>query len=488
MTILMRSPRRMKKRRSSKDAREILDRLQSYLDENTEEPVNFLAGFWKDQQNAISYPELREAVKQGVLSEETFRLWQQDYSVLVAEKMAPLWQSAITAGSIGQPLMDGRGFELNLQTPGVLSWINERGADFVTSSTLEQKKAITSLLQKKIVDEHTVDELARLIRPCIGLTDRQAKAVQKLYDKVSDTLKEQHPRMKPENVRKKALDTAQKYSERLHRQRAYTIAQTEMAFAYNQGADQGIRQAQEQGLVGETRKRWSTSGDDNVCPVCDALDGVEIDMDDSFDFKGRELFEGQKMLPPAHPRCACAVQYIEVSPPIFQMQLGGGDRFMGSKVKKFSELVKMPVGSPEDSPVDSRGDGIIKSRFKISKSDDDKMLAFGWANVSIRSDGEVIEDWQEDIVEPEELEQAAYRFVELYREGGEMHERGGAAVLVESVVFTEEKMEAIGIPPETLPVGWWIGFKVLDASVWEKVKDGTYSMFSIEGEAERVEE
>ena len=91
-------------------------------------------------------------------------------------------------------------------------------------------------------------------------------------------------------------------------------------------------------------------------------------------------------------------------------------------------------------------------------------------------------------VEPEELEQAAYRFVELYREGGEMHERGGAAVLVESVVFTEEKMEAIGIPPGTLPVGWWIGFKVLDASVWEKVKEGTYSMFSIEGEAERVEE
>ena len=121
------------------------------------------------------------------------------------------------------------------------------------------------------------------------------------------------------------------------------------------------------------------------------------------------------------------------------------------------------------------------------KSDDEKKLAFGWANVSIRANGEVIEDWQEDIVEPEELEQAAYNFVELYREGGEMHERGGAAVLIESVVFTEEKMKAMGIPPETLPIGWWIGFKVLDDDVWEKVKDGTYSMFSIEGEAKRIE-
>lgn len=157
-----------------------------------------------------------------------------------------------------------------------------------------------------------------------------------------------------------------------------------------------------------------------------------------------------------------------------------------TKMKKFSELV-VKSGVP-DKPREERPDGAVsKSRFRIAKSDDEKKLAFGWANVSIRSSGEVIEDWQKDIVEPEELERAAYNFVELYREGGEMHERGGAAVLIESVVFTEEKLKAMGIPEGTLPIGWWIGFKVLDDDVWEKVKDGTYSMFSIEGEAERIE-
>ena len=50
-----------------------------------------------------------------------------------------------------------------------------------------------------------------------------------------------------------------------------------------------------------------------------------------------------------------------------------------------------------------------------------------------------------------------------------------------------KKMEAMGIPVGTIPVGWWIGFLVTDEEVWEKVKDGTYTMFSIEGEAERVE-
>lgn len=145
-------------------------------------------------------------------------------------------------------------------------------------------------------------------------------------------------------------------------------------------------------------------------------------------------------------------------------------------MKKFSELIE------KSSP-----DNVIKGRFKIMKSDDEKMLAFGWANVSMRVDGELIEDWQGDIIEPEELEAAAYEYVRLYGDGGEMHERGGVAVLIESVVFTEEKMLVMGIPAGTLPVGWWIGFKVTDKDVWEKVKNGTYPMFSIEGEAERIE-
>lgn len=145
-------------------------------------------------------------------------------------------------------------------------------------------------------------------------------------------------------------------------------------------------------------------------------------------------------------------------------------------MRKFSDMIEKKTR-----------DNVIKGKFKIMKSDDEKMLAFGWANVSMRVDGELIEDWQGDIIEPEELENAAYEYVRLYGDGREMHERGGVAVLIESVVFTEEKVQAMGIPAGTLPVGWWIGFKVTDEDVWQKVKDGTYPMFSIEGEAERME-
>ena len=131
--------------------------------------------------------------------------------------------------------------------------------------------------------------------------------------------------------------------------------------------------------------------------------------------------------------------------------------------------------------------GALTGRFDIKKADDDRRLAFGWAYISEDAAGIQTEDWSGDQLAPDELESAAYQFVKLFREGGEMHERSGCAVLVESMVFTKEKQAALGIPEGTLPVGWWIGFKVTDPDVWEKVKNGEYSMFSIEGEAVRVE-
>ena len=129
----------------------------------------------------------------------------------------------------------------------------------------------------------------------------------------------------------------------------------------------------------------------------------------------------------------------------------------------------------------------ILNTVKITKKDEEKQYVFGWAKIAIGIDGEQLVDRQNDLVDAEVLEETAYRFVEFYREAGEMHERGGAGVLIESVMFTKEKMTAMNIPEGIVPEGWWVGFHITDDEIWEKVKDGTYNMFSIEGRARRVE-
>jgi len=122
----------------------------------------------------------------------------------------------------------------------------------------------------------------------------------------------------------------------------------------------------------------------------------------------------------------------------------------------------------------------------ITKVNESAQQVFGWANVAIEVDGLHPFDWDLDQTDPIELEKAAYTFVLKYRETGEMHQGEAKGQLIESVMLTKEKQEALGIPPGIVPEGWWVGFHVPDEAVFKKVLDGTYKMFSVQGTAKRV--
>ncbi len=121
--------------------------------------------------------------------------------------------------------------------------------------------------------------------------------------------------------------------------------------------------------------------------------------------------------------------------------------------------------------------------FQIAKMDEDECLVFGWASVSAGVAGDLLVDHHDDIIEPAELEKAAYEYVLKFRGAGEMHQGEAVGQLVESLVMTPEKAQAMGIQ-HPMATAWWCGFKV-SPDTFQKVKDGTYKMFSIQGTAER---
>jgi SPP1 gp7 family putative phage head morphogenesis protein len=89
-------------------------------------------------------------------------------------------------------------------------------------------------------------------------------------------------------------------------ERAELIARTESVRAFNMGHFQG---AKESGLV--TVKEWNAQpekNDLNPCPLCKALDGKTVGMDDKFSDD-----DGVYFLPPRHPRCKCRVIYKQES-------------------------------------------------------------------------------------------------------------------------------------------------------------------------------
>ncbi len=117
----------------------------------------------------------------------------------------------------------------------------------------------------------------------------------------------------------------------------------------------------------------------------------------------------------------------------------------------------------------------------------EQQLVFGWANVTIQEDGTTPFDWQGDVIETDVLEAAAYNYVLQHGLANQEHEWGTeCGWLVESMMFTKDKMSALGIPEGTIPEGWFVGFYIPDPDVYQKVKDGEYNMFSIEGRAIRI--
>ena len=120
----------------------------------------------------------------------------------------------------------------------------------------------------------------------------------------------------------------------------------------------------------------------------------------------------------------------------------------------------------------------------FSKFDDDKHLAFGWASV-VSMGGHPVIDKQGDYIAIEDIEEAAYSYVNKSRVGGDNHTRNGLVAhkvsdLVESMVFTDDKIEKMGLPDD-FPRGWWVGFKVHDPETWSEVRKGNRKGFSIHG-------
>ena len=287
-----------------------LRQLYSFIDINEPRLARFLNNMWREQEKAITYKQIREAILGGDLTPAMVESWQQSYSRFVAEHMLPKWEEAFKASAVELKNKYPQ-FAFDGTAEAVRQWNMDNAARFVTNSTTEQINGLraairraTDLAEKGM----NVDDLSRVIRPMVGLTDRQTRANLNYYQKLLDNgVKE-----------KKAKEMSIKYSAKQHRYRAQMIARTELAFSYNQGQYLAVKQAQEQNLMGKCKKVWVTADTERTCSYCNSLDGEEIEMDEDFNIQTNLKGSLIKRCPPAHPHCMCAINYIEYEPPVFQ--------------------------------------------------------------------------------------------------------------------------------------------------------------------------
>ena len=289
----------------------VLRKLRAFLDAAEPQLVYFLVRTWNLQSRAITYKELREAILRGEISADYLEQWYQDYSHFVIDRLQPAWQKAIVAAA-AETAAKFPGWHFNPAGDGIRNWTEWKAAEFVTNVTTTQIAGLRALVQRAAVSEDmNVDQLARAIRPMVGLTRQQSMANLRYHENL----------IKNGVSKKKALDLSARYAARQHRYRGYNIARTELAFAYNQGSYEAIKQAQAAGYLGEIVKVWCTAADERskACRICRGLERTRVAMDDDFDFETKlDPLDNPaiRKTPPAHPSCRCAVKYVEVGPPI----------------------------------------------------------------------------------------------------------------------------------------------------------------------------
>ncbi len=283
---------------------EALEQLFGFLDKNEPETVRWLVWILDQQEHSITYAELESAYLNGNLPESFLRQWQENYATYVTETLVPVWEKAMTSAVILNSASEIGALPVAYMPSKFLfqDYLKTQSATLVTNLSTGQSKAVQSMLSHLLGDKNMSSvEAARYLRPLIGLTNPQMKANKNFYDSVLTGLLANGKSFSQAH----AIATRQSvaYAGRQHRDRAITIARTELATAYNQAHFLATQEAVGLGLVEEMVKIVCSANNERMCPFCGRMHGEAALMKDKF--------SNGFMTPPFHPNCRCVLMYME---------------------------------------------------------------------------------------------------------------------------------------------------------------------------------
>lgn len=232
---------------------------------------------------------------------------------LTTEELKPI-QDILTeaAGKSAGVAAAEFGLDFQLVNPRAVRWAAEHSSTLITGIDSETRDAIRRVITMGQAEGVNVREQAKLIRSLVGLTQRDALAVDRMWRGALEVSEAQAER------------SAQRMADRLLRRRAENIARTETLTASNMGVQLASRTAQDQGLLPlDTQKVWIVTHDARLCPVCAPMDGQVVAVGEAFvsteeavGFAGGRVKETKPIVqtttltPPLHPSCRCAIGLV----------------------------------------------------------------------------------------------------------------------------------------------------------------------------------
>lgn len=209
-------------------------------------------------------------------------------------------------GSAGAQIV-GR---FNIVSPFVLRAAQELTANLIREVNTETKMAVRRIIFNATRDGVPPREAAKQIRDILGLTTRQALAVNRLEQGLLDQGTD--PRF--------ARAQGRRYSEQLLKSRAENIARTETMRAATTGQDLLWSEMRDAGVLPpDVTRRWLVTPDDRLCPRCAPLNGKTAQLGYLFRETEQGVLPSQRvpvagtttLRPPLHPRCRCVLTLVD---------------------------------------------------------------------------------------------------------------------------------------------------------------------------------
>lgn len=318
------------------------------------------------QKDAVDLGALEAAIAAGKIDDALGLLGIQQIADAMQDVSSSLQGAVYAGGGLAAAQISARiggaTFAFNQLNPRLITWLQTYSLDLIRQIDTTTKEAIRATLVNGMTAGKNPRDVARQTRQVIGLTDRQAKAVQNFrreletfhlrttgggynlgasIDRVNgaqvfrpgedglpkDGITERRLRdfrfdgqlkravttgkpLKPEQVDKMVDAYARKYL----KHRSEVIARTEAIRTTNFGVQDAWRQAIDKGRVDEklVRRTWIVSRDERTCETCGPIPGLNrrgVQFGQPF-----QTPEGPQFLPPMHPNCRCTVWIRQFEP------------------------------------------------------------------------------------------------------------------------------------------------------------------------------
>lgn len=316
-----------------------------------------ILGALQAQAAAVDLDAIAEALKSGDVNKVMALLQMPPAEGVTNALQDAVWSAGGVAAKTINDRIAGAAFQFNRLNPRLIDWLQTYSLGLIRQIDETTREGVREVLISGMRAGQNPRDQARSIKPVIGLTARQAKAVDNFKKElesfhlrggaagwnlggkisrapggaqtyaldadgnVKDGILERRLRdfrfdgtLKNAMATGKPLTEAQidkmvaAYSRKYLQFRAQTIARTEALRTTNFGIQDAWRQAIDEFKVPEqlVRRQWIVARDERLCEICGPIPAMNPKRGVKFG-QPFNTPQGPMTLPPAHPNCRCTV-------------------------------------------------------------------------------------------------------------------------------------------------------------------------------------